>query len=147
VASEEQTLLPVVDYLKIPETGEPFLEGLKCSSCSAVFIDERKHCAKCAARDALQKTPLSRKGRLHAFTIVERSYPGIPVPFVSAIVELDGGGVVKSNLIGVDVSDRESLTSGMAVELNFEKAPWGDEEGNEYMLFNFKLLDTKGGTV
>lgn len=139
--STQAALLPVVDYLRVPENDKPFLQGMKCSKCSAVFIDERKHCAKCGARNALQPCKLSDHGKLVAFTVVERSYPGIPVPFVSAIVDLDGGGTVKSNLIGIDAATAKTLKAGMKVTLNFEKAPWGDDKGRSYMLFNFKLAD------
>lgn len=137
----EASLLPVVDYLQVPEDQKPFLQGKRCSNCQAVFIDERKHCAKCGARDSLRLCKLSDRGKLVAFTVVERSYPGIPVPFVSAIVDLDGGGTVKSNLIGLDAAKAKTLKADMKVILHFEKAPWGDEKGRQYMLFNFKLAD------
>ena len=134
----EHKLLPVVNYMQVPDSNEPYLQGLKCTQCGAVYIDERKHCARCGARDALQDYRLENTGSVHAFTIVERSYPGIPVPFVSVIVDLDGGGTLKGNLNGIDAADRDRLNKPMKVTVNFEKAPWGDEAGNEYMLFNFK---------
>ena len=140
-AETESTLLPVVSYMYLPDNGDPYLQGLKCTQCAAVYIDTRKHCAQCGARDALQDYRLSTTGTLHAFSIVERSYPGIPVPFVSAVVDLDGGGTLKGNLNGVDPSDRERLNNPMKVTLNFEEAPWGDKDGNTYMLFNFKPME------
>ena len=30
--------LPVVPFLKIPESGEPYLEGYKCGSCGEIFL-------------------------------------------------------------------------------------------------------------
>ena len=30
--------LPVVDYLKLPEGEDPYLEGYKCSKCSSIFL-------------------------------------------------------------------------------------------------------------
>ena len=30
--------LPVVEYLKLPEGGEPYLEGHKCSECGSIFL-------------------------------------------------------------------------------------------------------------
>ena len=29
--------LPAVDYLKIPDDGEPYLEGHKCENCGELF--------------------------------------------------------------------------------------------------------------
>ena len=42
--------LPAVDYLKIPDDGEPYLEGHKCENCGAVFLGERSVCSKCFTR-------------------------------------------------------------------------------------------------
>ena len=46
-SSEEPQIRPVVSYLKLPEGGDPYLEGLKCKSCNTVFTNSRKHCPKC----------------------------------------------------------------------------------------------------
>ena len=59
------------------------------------------------------------------------------MPFVSAIADLDGGGTVKTNLIGID-PDPEKIELGMRVEVVYEIAPRKDGEGNEYMTFYLK---------
>jgi len=141
-ASEAKPLLPVVDYMQVAANGEGFLQGLKCSKCDAVYIDTRVHCAKCAARNSMQPYRLANTGKLFAFTVVQRSYPGIPVPFVSAIVDLDGGGTLKGNLINVD-PDPTKIKSGMPVELIYKQAPWGDEKGNNYLMFYFSPVGAK----
>jgi uncharacterized OB-fold protein len=56
---------------------------------------------------------------------------------VSAIVDLDGGGTVKGNLIGVE-PDPEKIKMGMPIEVVYEKAPRKDAEGNEYLTYYFK---------
>ena len=33
--------LPVVDYLKVPKDGDPYLEGHKCKNCGSIFLGER----------------------------------------------------------------------------------------------------------
>ncbi|MEA2625172.1 MAG: uncharacterized protein QOD06_1217, partial [Candidatus Binatota bacterium] len=91
MATEVTGALPVVDFLKIPADGEPYLEGHRCTSCGAVFLGARSVCSKCGARDHIEVVRLSDRGRLHVFSIVHRSFPGIDVPYVSAIVDLDGG--------------------------------------------------------
>jgi len=132
-----KTLLPAVNYLCIPEAGVPYLQGLKCRNCGAIYFDERKHCAKCASRNSLQAESLSSTGKLVAFTVVQRSYPGIPVPFISAIVDLDSGGTLKGNLINIE-ADPASIRVGMSVEVVYQQAPWGDEKGNQYLMFYFQ---------
>ena len=129
--------LPIVPYLKVPESGDPYLEGYRCDSCSAITLEERFCCANCGKRDALKPHRLANTGELHVFSITHRSFPGVEVPFISAIADLDGGGVVKTNLIGID-PDPDKIQPGMKVDVVYEVAPREDSEGNEYMTFYLK---------
>ena len=49
--------------------------------------------------DIIERKPLATTGVVRSFTIIHRAAPGVPVPYVSSVVELDGGGVVKANLL------------------------------------------------
>src|SRR5262245_24311414 len=89
---------PVVPLLKIPKSGEPYLEGQKCGACGAIFLGDRDTCSKCGKRGAMEAKKLSNQGSLYVYSVVFRSFPGIDVPYVSAIVDLEGGGTVKGNL-------------------------------------------------
>ena len=129
--------LPVVPFLKIPEQGDPYLEGYRCGGCDAVFLGERKICAKCGARDRMGPSKLSNRGELYVFSIVHRSFPGIDVPYISAIVDLEGGGVVKGNLVNID-PDPEKIRMGMPVEVIYQIAPRKDSQGNEYLTYYFQ---------
>lgn len=130
--------LPVVPYLKIPEDGDPYLEGLRCKSCGAIYLaGDRPACAKCGTVDAFESLPLSNRGELYVYSIIHRSFPGIDVPYVSAIVDLEGGGTVKGNLIDVE-PDPEKVKLGMPVELVYKVAPRKDAEGNEYLTYYFR---------
>jgi uncharacterized OB-fold protein len=130
--------LPVVPYLKIPEGGEPYLEGHKCGSCGATFLGERTVCSKCGARDQMSVVTLPTKGELYAYSIVHRSFPGIEVPYVSAVVDLEDGTAIKGNLIDVD-PDPEKIPFGMPVEVVFDDALGRkDKDGNSYLSYFFK---------
>ena len=130
--------LPAIHYLKIPESGDPYLEGHKCGSCGAMFLGERMVCSKCAARDQMQKVKLSETGTLYAYSIVHRSFPGIEVPYVSAIVDLDDGTTIKGNLINIE-PDPESIQFGMPVEVVYADALGRkDKEGNSYLAYFFQ---------
>jgi hypothetical protein len=135
--SSAKGLLPIVPFLKIPETGDPYLEGHKCKQCSAVFLGERDVCSSCSARDEMETVKLSNTGELYVFSIVYRSFPGIDVPYVSAIVDLDGGGTLKGNLVNVDI-DPAKIEMGMPVEVIYQTAPRKDAEGNEYLTYYFQ---------
>jgi hypothetical protein len=128
----------VVEYLKIPEDGEPYLEGYKCGNCSAIFLGERSVCSRCGARDQMATTRLSNKGKLYSYSIVHRSFPGIEVPYVSAVVDLDEGVAIKGNLIDVE-PDPDKIKFDMPVEVVFADALGRkDRDGNSYLSYFFK---------
>jgi len=128
----------VTEFLKIPDEGSPYLEGLECKSCGAVFLGNRANCSKCGARGQLQPKRLSNRGKLYVYCIVHRSFPGIEVPYVSAIVDLDGGGTIKGNLINVE-PDPAKIKFGMPVEVVYKDALGRkDKEGNSYLSYFFQ---------
>ena len=132
--------LPVVEYLKLPEGGEPYLEGHKCSKCGSIFLGERKVCSNCFARDSMKSIKLNNKGKLYSYSIVFRSFPGIEVPYISAIVDLDGGGTVKGNLIDCE-PDPDQINFDMPVEVIFDDALGRkDKDGNSYISYFFKPI-------
>jgi uncharacterized protein len=136
--AEAKKPLPVVDFLKIPDAGSPYLEGHKCKECGSVFLGERSNCSKCGARDSMEAVKLGSRGTLYVFSIVHRSFPGVEVPYVSAVVDLEGGGTVKGNLINVDPTP-EKIKLGMPVEVVFKDALGRkDREGNSYLSYFFQ---------
>ena len=132
--------LPVVEYLKLPEDGDPYLEGHKCGDCNSIFLGEREVCSNCTARGKIEPVKLSNKGKLYSYSITFRSFPGIDVPYISAIVDLDGGGTVKGNLIDCE-PDPDKIEFDMPVEVVFDDALGRkDAEGNSYISYFFKPI-------
>ena len=132
--------LPVVEYLKLPDDGDPYLEGHKCGDCNSIFLGEREVCSNCTARGKIEPVKLSNKGKLYSYSITFRSFPGIDVPYISAIVDLDGGGTVKGNLIDCE-PDPEKIEFDMPVEVVFDDALGRkDAEGNSYISYFFKPI-------
>ena len=130
--------LPVVDYLKIPEDGDPYLEGHKCGSCGATFLGERAVCSKCGARDQMSAVTLPNHGTLYTYSIVYRSFPGIDVPYVSAVVDLDDGTAIKGNLINVE-PDPDKIEFGLPVDVVYDDALGRkDRDGNSYLSYFFQ---------
>lgn len=130
------TLIPATPYLKYAEDGRPFLQGNRCAACGQVFLGARENCARCAARGRMQPIELGTTGKLYNYTIVYRSYPGVTVPFISAIVDLDGGGSVKGNLIDVE-PDPAKLRFGMKVQLVFRGAELANSEATGFLAHFF----------
>ena len=141
VQSAETDLKPIVSFLKIG-AGEPRLEGEKCAKCGAVFVGDRPKvgglatCGACGARGTLEVVRLANTGKLYNWTIVQRSFPGAKVPFISAIVDLDGGGSLRGNLIDVEPTP-DAIKFDMPVKVVYGDAGRQDEDGASYLAYFF----------
>ena len=130
--------LPAVPYLKVPDSGDPYLEGHKCGACGATFLGQRNVCSKCGARDQMSATRLPERGKLYTYSIVHRSFPGIEVPYVSAVVDLEDGTAIKGNLINVE-PDPAKIEFDMPVEVVYADALGRkDKDGNAYVSYFFQ---------
>ena len=129
-------LKPATSYTRIDPTGAPYLEGTRCAACDAVFLGRRESCGRCGARGGMGVVRLSAHGQLYNYTIVYRSYPGVKVPFISAIVDLEGGGTVKGNLLDIE-PDPARLEFGMPVQMVFRPAEVASSEGAGYLAHFF----------
>lgn len=127
--------IPLVDYLVLGD--EPHLVANECTSCGARFFDRRNACAACGAT-GFTTVPVATTGEVRAFTIVAFAAPGIPVPFVAAVVDCDGTSV-RANLVNVEPDD-EHVRVGMKVRLT--TFPIGtDDEGTEAVGFGFEPIE------
>ena len=125
--------VPYVSYLTIGD--DPHLTAQECAACGALFFDRRNACAKCGGTEFGPRR-LGADGVLRAFTIVHRASPGVAVPYVSGVVDLEGGGVVKANVVGVD-PDPEHVRLGMKLTLTTFSVGT-DLEGTEAISFGFQ---------
>lgn len=130
------SLKPATSYLRIEPDVSPYLAGSRCRACDAVFVGRRENCGRCGARDGMDCLRLGDRGHLYNYTIVYRSYPGVKVPFISAIVDLEGGGTVKGNLLDIE-PDPARLTFGMPVRMVFRPADVANGEGSGYLAHFF----------
>ncbi|HCV35620.1 MAG: OB-fold domain-containing protein [Acidimicrobiales bacterium] len=124
--------VPIVDYLRIG--ARPYLRAAECEHCSARYFDRRNACAKCGGVE-FSNTRVSNHGVLRSFSIVHRAAPGIPVPYVSALVETNDGTTVRSNLVDCP-PDPEHVKLGMKVRLTTYVAGI-DDVGTECVAFGY----------
>ena len=137
----EPTTKGATNFVKIPKDGSaPFLSGSKCRACGEVFVGDREVCGKCFSRDKMDHIKLGSTGKLYNYTIVHRNFPGVPVPFISAIVDIDGGGTLKGNLLGVEPKP-EALKFDMPVKITLKDAGRKDKDGNSYIAYFFEPLN------
>lgn len=104
--------IPLVDYLVLGD--DPYLVARECTDCLARFFGRRNACAACSGT-GFRTVAVPREGTVSTFTIVSLAAPGIPVPFVAAVVDC-GGTSVRGNLVNVD-PDPGYVTLGMKVRL------------------------------
>ena len=133
--------IPLVEYL-VPDD-DPHLVAHECTSCGARFFDRRNACAACFATE-FTDVAVPTEGEVRAFTIVAFAAPGVPVPFVAAVVDC-GGTSVRGNLVNVE-PDPEHVHLGMKVRLaTFSLG--ADDAGTEAIGFGFEPLAGEAATT
>lgn len=92
-----------------------------CNQCQKPYYYPRDVCPMCGSRDVDWKQ-MSGKGKIHTYAIVQRApHPGFrnDVPYVTAIVELDEGPRMMTNVVQVQ-ADPDHVKVGMPVQVTFE---------------------------
>jgi uncharacterized protein len=112
----------------VTDTTEPFWEATKdgkllvqwCATCDHAHFYPREVCPQCLSSDALEWRESSGKGTVYAFSVQHR--PANPfmadrVPYTVALVELEDGIRMMSNVVDVDP---EQVRVGMPVTVAWE---------------------------
>ena len=127
--------VPLVEYLVLGK--EPHLVANECTGCGARFFDRRNACAGCSGTEFTQ-VDIPTEGEVRSFTIVSMAAPGVPVPFVAAVVDCDGTSV-RGNIVNTE-PDPEHVHLGMKVRLT--TFPIGtDSAGTEAVGYGFEPLE------
>ena len=138
---------PMVPSLKWPgkDLSKAYLESLQCKYCGQVYAVDptRRSCSRCmrSEPDQFRTVRMSNEGEVWVYTIVHQSFPGVPTPFVGAIIDVPVQGQptaklpVRANVIGVD-PDPTKMRWGMKVRMRARKARQ-DREGNDVVLFEY----------
>lgn len=89
----------------------------RCSDCGSFVFVPQPVCTGCLGQN-LEWVESTGRGTLYSYTTVHRPQrPVFEVPYVVAIVELEEGWMMLTNLIGVKT---EPIEIGMPVEVAFE---------------------------
>ncbi|OMC29340.1 nucleic acid-binding protein [Mycobacterium sp. GA-1841] len=129
-----------------PDT-EFFWSGLKdgelriqrCTDCKVLRVPPRPMCGQC---QSLNWDYVASTGHGTVYSFVMPQYPPLPFlryPYVVALIDLDEGVRIVSNLCDIEPKDIEP---GLAVEVfyeTFEALPSGDE----LVLHQFRPVTTK----
>lgn len=92
----------------------------RCRGCGLHQFYPRGHCTRCWSGE-LDWTESSGRGTVHSFMVVRRTRePGFAdaVPYVYALVDLEAGARLATNVVGIDAEDVEV---GMPVRVTFRR--------------------------
>jgi uncharacterized protein len=131
-------MVPVVNYF-VPEGKSPHLLAWVCDACGARYLERRNGCGRCAGR-AFTRQQVSGSGTVKTYTVVWRNAPSVATPFVSCVVDLGDGLVVKSNLVGIDPAAVDPGVLGKPVELVASNLGT-DADGTVARTFAFTLVN------
>lgn len=102
----------------------PFWEGCRrhelryqrCEQCGYANFPPTEHCRQCLSAE-LQWTPSDGVGEIYSWTVVHRPVTAeFEPPYAPAIVTLDEGYQLLTNIVGVDADE---LRIGMRVRVQF----------------------------
>ncbi len=106
-------------YWEKAQTRELWLR--RCRDCSKPYFYPRDICPGCGGRN-VEWTQASGRGTLHTFAIVHRApLPALrdKVPYIVAMIDLEEGPRIPSNLVGVD-PDPAAIRIGMPLQADFQ---------------------------
>jgi uncharacterized OB-fold protein len=108
-----------------PETAH-FWEGTargelrlqRCRACATTYFPPQPFCPRCSSDD-IEVVRASGRGSLYSYVVTHRAAPGFEAPYVIAVVQLDEGPRLLSNLVGI-APDPEALPLDLPVEAVYE---------------------------
>jgi uncharacterized OB-fold protein len=109
-----------------PET-QPYWDGAasgvlriqRCCSCSQAYFYPRPVCPQCGST-AVEWFTATGTATLYSYIINERPAPGYDPPFVVAIVQLEEGPRMLTNIVDVEPTP-ENLVLDMPLTVKFEQ--------------------------
>jgi uncharacterized OB-fold protein len=139
-ATEKKTN-PILPFIKVPDNypgEEAYLWGIQCGACGAKFLGERLACGKCGATEGLKEVKYGTDGEIYVFAVVHQSMPGVEVPFVAGIIDLDDGISVRANIYGLDATKPDASWLGKRVK-QFSEVVSKDREGNDVVAVKYRV--------
>ena len=96
--------------------GELLLQ--RCLACDSAYFPPQPFCPSCSSDD-VEVVRATGRGWLSSYVITHRAAPGFEAPYVIAVVELEEGPRLLTNLVDVP-PDPDRLPLDLALEAVFE---------------------------
>ena len=91
----------------------------RCNACDHAYFPPRPFCPECSSRD-VSVFRASGRGTLHSYVISHLKSPGFEPPYAIAVVELEEGPRLMSNILDCPQTP-EALVLDMPLEVTWEK--------------------------
>ena len=91
----------------------------RCDECGRAYFPPRPFCPKCASRK-VSVFKASGRARLYRYVINHRPMPGFSPPYAIAVVELDEGPRMMTNIVDCPQTP-EALRLDMPLEVSFAR--------------------------
>ncbi len=105
-----------VHFWEGTRTGELRLQ--KCDDCGKIYFPPRPFCPECGSRN-VSTFAASGRATLYSYVISHIPAPGLGPPYSVAVVTLEEGPRLMTNIVGCDQTP-EALTLDMPLEVTFE---------------------------
>jgi uncharacterized OB-fold protein len=112
------------------------LVGSRCNHCGKSFYPIRVICPSCRRSGHMKDVKFSGKGKVYSYTVIRTPPEGFReyVPYIVAIVELEEGAKVLSQVVDCDPKD---VKIGMPVRSCFRRIRSENDTG--LVLYGFKF--------
>lgn len=108
----------------------------QCRDCGNIYFPPRPFCSKCNSRSVAPRQA-SGRARLYSYAISYRAAPGFDAPYAVAVVELEEGPRMMTNIVNVPQTP-EALILDMPLRVKFQKL--SDE-------INLPVFEPEGGDL
>jgi scaffold protein (connect acetoacetyl-CoA thiolase and HMG-CoA synthase) len=112
------------------------LKGSRCGQCGAEYFPPVYECRKCGS-EKISDAEMPKQGKILTYTQLHEPLPGFEeqAPFYLAIVELDNGARVLSQIVD---SEPESILTGAKVSATVRKMRVDGESGQ--IMYGYKFI-------
>jgi len=128
----------------VPKTWREFpqryrLEASKCNNCGKIFFPPRLICSNCKSRE-FTPIKLPKEGKIYSFTIIRTPSSEFKdySPFAIALIELENGVKIMSQLVDCNFND---LEIGKRVKLVFRKIQ--EDSSSGIIAYGYKCVLVK----
>ena len=114
----------------------------RCDECAHVYFPPRPFCPQCACR-SVSVFKAAGKATLYSYVINQRPHPAFDGPYSIAVVELEEGPRMMTNIVGTQTP--EALQLDMPLQVTFTKVTREHPRGGsvELSLPHFKPVGDK----